>query len=66
MDLVQQMRTDVERLQSEAMSKEESLSELEKTPGDEERDACPYSLDLADAGVGDVRVSASAPIRLQG
>lgn len=28
--LVQQMRTDVERLQSEAMSREESLSELEK------------------------------------
>ena len=28
--LVQQMRTDVERLKSEAMSQEESLSELEK------------------------------------
>ena len=28
--LVQQMKTDVERLQSEAMSREESLSELEK------------------------------------
>jgi murein DD-endopeptidase MepM/ murein hydrolase activator NlpD len=28
--LVQQMRTDIERLQSEAMSREESLSELEK------------------------------------
>ncbi len=28
--LIQQMRTDVERLQSEAMSREESLSELEK------------------------------------
>jgi len=28
--LIQQMRTDIERLQSEAMSREESLSELEK------------------------------------
>ena len=52
--LVQQMRADVERLQSEAISQEVSLSELEKQPSDEERDDDPYALPLAYHGMGHI------------
>ncbi len=52
--LVQQMRADVDRIQSEALSQEVSLSELEKQLQTKKEMIDPHPLDLAYHGMGDL------------
>ena len=49
------MKSDIERLQSEAISREESLSELEKLLQVKKEMISPHSFNLARHGLGDIR-----------